>query len=305
LKYNQAKEKHEINYELYTLGSISKTDMVNSEREEENLEISLDEAKNAYAMLKNELITEYKFKIDTANKKIRHAQEDLQYYQKNRIIDGKSEKQVELKVNTVKESINKIKSISTSEGVIRSPWDGTVGGVYINRFDTYSGMDILLTIIPENEPLYIMLDISKHLSEVFEIDRECNITTKSSSIDGVINSARYINGCNYLVIAPQKALRVNTESYINVTNVKFVYMGDFCTMIVPNSAFIAENELFALKKRNSFWGEELFAFKQQVQTGYYNEQYTQITSGLSANDEVIINWDREISDGITVMRPLD
>lgn len=81
--------------------------------------------------------------------------------------------------------------------------------------------------------------------------------------------------------------------------------GDYCDILVPNSAFKTPEELYVLRSRQGFWGQEYYMVLQKVSPGESNEYYTHVINGLSRSDMVITGWDRELKDGITVTLPIE
>jgi hypothetical protein len=287
---------------LYKAGSISKADIDKASKELEQYKKDLEQSKTDYTALQNKLIKDTEIRLSDAKYKKNTAENSLKYINDTGILNCKTENSIRLEYEQLKNQLEIIKNSVNNNYTLLSPVSGTVG--YIHPESEYKGIDILASVIPVDEqPLYAV-NIDKDSLESLEPDTACTLKTGTTDNFCNIKGVQSFNGKDYIILALRGTNR-QPVSGISSQNVQLLISGNFHNVIIPNTAFIGEDEVFILKTQNGFFGEEYYVSKYKVIVGEYNEQYSAITSGLNSQDIVVTGWDRQLEDGCRVMLPLD
>jgi len=303
--YEKKLKTHSINKLLFENKAISTIEITLSEEETKDLNKKLLEKKEYYNRLQKQLIDDknrtYKNIVFTKNKYIK----ELNYIKTNSIINGKSLELIEDEYKETCFHADFIRKIIDSSGNITSPASGIVANVMLDHIEKYSGQSEILSIAVNGTSLKLITKVSPGQMENLKTNTPCTIMfgdiTAEASIEYIFSTKEE----NYAVInssgIPIEKIPVFTDIIVIVES-----NSNYFDHIVPNSVFISSHdELYILKNRQSFWGNEYYVEKRKVITGESSAFETQVIDGITSSDMLVCGWDRELRDGCRVMLPLE
>jgi len=237
--------------------------------------------------------------------KKQNAVTDLEYITDTGIFNATTRKTILTELKKEEVLLNDLKSLSGSSIAIKAPADGIVTDITVKEQDKYEGIDTLLSIAPEDTKIKLMVKIEADQVKKFEEGASCSISFDDKTIKGKIGGLKNTDGTYYLVLEPESTAEIDLL-FLNDADIKVETESEYYNIIIPNAAFAAQdNEVFILRTRKGFWGKEYYVQRQRVQIGEENEYYTSVESGLSNGDIVVTGWDRDLTDGASVMLPLE
>ena len=319
LQQKQKIEELNKNKKLYEADIITYQDIERIEKELKALEEQIKSEYSRYDRLQQKLLNDYKDKVDEGEYKSAQLLEELEYIKSKGILSGRSRALIAKELEEAEQMLEFISKYPE----LKSPIDGIVEKVFYKSLDSYEGVKTIILLKQGEEFNHLIVGVAGKYengdsSDIFKEDMSCVLKYGKHDIEGKITGNISKNGKRYLLInigetsnidkskEPKNEKQSNMKIKLPETNesITMEVKGDYCDILVPNSAFISGDELFVMKTRKGFWGDEYYAVKQKVQTGEGNEYFTQITGGLVRNDTVITGWDRTLIDGATVTLPL-
>lgn len=150
----------------------------------------------------------------------------------------------------------------------------------------------------------IKFPIAEDLLEVAAEGVNCTIEEYMNKTKGEISNIQVEDNIKYgyITVKSPYMLDWRDENKILIT---LINKSAEKRILVPNASFIDEDVVLVMKSRNGFWGEENYVKRCKVSKGKSDGIVTEVLSGISENDMVVIGWDRPIDDGDTVTVPLE
>lgn len=231
------------------------------------------------------------------------AENELKYIKTTGILSGQTAGFYQDKIKSLRDEINSITSLIKDYSKIISKVNGIISDVNYEQYDKYSGVEPLITIIPENTPASLALKTDKDAVRLLNEGAAC-IIRKDRSVLETENTEAKVSGEEYLIYADLKEPAFNIEN-TDGFSIEFETKSEFCNLIVPNSAFYTSGKVFVLEETDGFWGREYYVKSREVEVGKYNSVESQILEGIDRRSLVVTGWDRELEDGQRVMLPLN
>lgn len=260
----------------------------------------LEYNKKIFDQTKNALIQDYSEKIDSLETELKHLKQ-------SGILNGQTREMLQSKLNELNTKLKDSPAITERFYYVTSPIQGIIDEVNINISDSYSGMKNLISVIPQHAVPLLKAKIPDDVIHKLNEGDECIIINNEKELRGAIKDK--VNAAEEAYITIDLASYNHQDEIKNLdiynTHVKVVKQSDYYNAIIPNSALIDESTVFLVKERTGFWGNELYIVKKQIIKGMSNDYKTAIVQGLTANDTVVVGWDRELSDGDTVSEYLE
>lgn len=299
---DDADKVYNSNKKLYETGAISRKDYEKSLSELDDLKADNIKKQNDFILRQQAFIDEYNAKKKDTEFNMEKSKQSLQYLVDTGILNGNAGDRVKEMLKELNNALSVLRNIRESDYSIKSPSHGIAGNIYIEK-NNYNGLDSIINIIPKDTTPNIALYI-ENIGKSLDDKSICELVSRQEKLTMKFLSYKVINRKMYLLFNLSNEKLIDYGSLMS-TKATLEAKGEYCNMIIPNSAIIENNKVYVLEKRKGFWGEEYYASEQQVGIGQYNEQYSEITFGLTRDDTVIISWDREITDGSRVMIPIE
>lgn len=303
-QYIQDLNKVEASKAQYEEGSITASEILDMQKELEELSAKIASAEKVYKeqleketaeklRLKEEL--EYQLKVST---------EKLNALQTTGIYNQKSRTLIEMELKDAEEKLQTLIQLQDQDCRILSPVSGTVVSINRNLFQGYMGIDSLIKVNLGESVTAYALRMEKAPKQGFSEDTSCSITLGSQTLQGKITQILLEGTGVCLIMELDRGKSIDFQE-LKTSNAVLEIKSNYCNIMIPNSAFVSQDEVYVLKSRKGFWGEEYYVVKQKVVLGQSDSSRTEILNGLVKVDKVITSWDRELTDGATVSLPLE
>lgn len=207
--------------------------------------------------------------------------------------DGVSARDWQKKIQNLQGLVADLAKLEARKWVYTSDYAGTVCRIYVAENAMYSGVDPILSIAKEEDPIYMD----------FFIDEALNVHPAKWTPEMRLETAEGLQSMEVEFI-DGKTLRVKLPPEMEASEVAkaaFSFESGYEQMLVPNAA-IQEKQLYILESAIGDWGLPVYrARKVKVSTGDSDAENTAILEGLHSSDRVIIASTRELRDGQTVV----
>ena len=218
------------------------------------------------------------------------------------IYNGQSFSTLNDEVVTLSETLDVLIDLKESDWTVNAPYDGWISMIHVAESEKYDGVGRIYSIIPSDSLPLIALRIENfptdYLSGEWKIT--CNIPSQYRRYD--------VDICSVTVLENRKAeilLAVSDASVVEmIKRIEICVQSGYYGMLLPNTA-IEEKQCYVLRERYGVWGEkEYYVEKVALVTGASDSKYTEIRSGISSDDRVVIMSSKELSSGITVVQAI-
>jgi len=309
-QYHKKAESPEFknNMMLHEAGILPSQEIEKMKSELKSMEEQVAAREAEYEHLKKKLIEDYENRLKEGEYRRGQLAKELEYIKSSGILNGKSKSSIEKELMEAEQWMELI----LKHPDIRSPVDGVVTRVFYDTNGSYDGLKPILLIKPEGEIKSFIVSLAdsyrlQDADDILKEDAPCVLKYGRNDISGKIAGIIAENGKSRYIINLDKPMGIDPEIKLPQENemATLEVRGDYCDILIPNSALTGNGEVYALRTRGGFWGKEYYAARQEVRMGRSNEYYTEIKDGLSRSDMVITGWDRALQDGATVTFPLE
>lgn len=230
---------------------------------------------------------------ENEEKRLRNVQRDIK--------DG----QYDLQLQEI--AIEKLKKDKDFVNVITAPFEGIVNAVTITKGTYINNSKSLCTLADTSKGFEFKASIDEENARYVTVGDLVDVSLKSLSGKRLRGKIVEITD-SQVQKGEKKELRVEIpQDGISGGESGEIYVSKktkFYDILVPNSAVVDEGEnsyVYVLKEKKGPLGNEFYIQKAAVSTDDSDNLKTAILNGLSRNERVIVNSDKQIADGSRVM----
>lgn len=247
--------------------------------------------------------------MTTANRNARHAleirlaeaQAALDFLTHAQTCGGISRSSLERTLAESDAAIHCLTVLSDADWVVAAPVTGRV--IWVDPVilsGGYDGISTFATISPVGDHMMIACEVTDIPTYFSDFD-QVNVTVYDAPYQDLEMHVACFDPQDrrlYLESTPPEDLSAMPALPVDIM---FSIQGTYCKTLVPNSALVGD-WLYILECQEGFFGTELIARRIKVQLGANDALNTAVLSGLTGSEEVVVNWDRSLSDGIRVTK---
>jgi multidrug resistance efflux pump len=222
------------------------------------------------------------------------TRDELNYMLTTGIYNGRTEKQLQDNLDEVEAAITVLRNLEETGEVIATT-SGMISSLSVQTGMRFAG-GTLYGVAPENSSYHIVFT-SGELSSVEE-GQKCSVYGYIDGRKVKANATIKEVGLGYAMAESYEISSTFAQAqpfYAEVT-----LDSKPIPISVPASAMVSSNYVYVVGTRNSVMGSEYIAVLREVTTGEVFGGTVEIISGLAQDEDVIVSWDRSLSDGAVI-----
>ncbi len=198
------------------------------------------------------------------------------------------------------EQMNVLRALRDDGYAILAPCDGMLVNWPSQALGSLPVYDTLFELIPSDAAWDVQIRVQGAV--YFENDYPwITLTNPQNALDRIKLSALSYKSNTASSVIVVSGTDLGMEKFNNMTQYELIYESPFYQALIPNHAFVSSDTVYVLYSNYLDNRKQMLVKSVKVETAPGNAMYTPVTRGISMETQVVTAWDRELTEGESVI----